>query len=156
MPDPLIDPGVGAAGDRFQVVGQTGWTPGETVTLEFGFSDTPVEASYSGAMYHGRQVTVLRDGTWSFPVVINQDLFPFPLWRPGYIAVKASSPTKTVIGSFVYTVEGRRPAGLPPLADLGSGPDAGPRPAWPLAAALLAGMAGALIAASGAMRRMRA
>ena len=38
-------------------------------------------------------MTVLRDGTWSFPVVINNDLFPFPLWRPGFIVVRAQSAT---------------------------------------------------------------
>ena len=62
-------------------------------------------------------MTVLRDGTWSFPTVVNNNLFPFPLWRPGYIVVKAQSATTTAVNSYIYTVEGRAPAGLPPLAE---------------------------------------
>jgi hypothetical protein len=76
--DPLIVPQEGGAGTLFQVVGQSGWTPGETVTLQLAL--TPADPfAYTGPFYHQRQVTVLRDGTWSFPIVVNDDLFPFPV-----------------------------------------------------------------------------
>ena len=152
QPDPLIDPGQGSAGSRFQIVGQNGWTPGDAVTISFGFSDTPPASSYAGQLYNEQHVTVLRDGTWSFPTVVNDKLFPFPLWRPGYIVVKAQSATTTVVNAYVYTVEGRTPAGYPPLADLGSGPHAH-TPVFMLTLALFAAATGALIAIAGGMRR---
>ena len=151
--DPLIAPGEGAAGSRFQVVGQTGWTPGETVTLEFTFADTDPGASPNGPFFHQREITVLRDGTWSFPVAVNNELFPFPLWRPGFIVVRATSGTHSATNVFAYTVEGRRPAGYPPLAELGSGPMPSPTAAVAGTAALFAAGIGALLAASGAIRR---
>jgi hypothetical protein len=150
--DPLIDPPQGAAGARFQIVGQTAWTAGDTVTISYGFADAAPADAYDGPFYNEQQVTVLRDGTWSFPTVVNDSLFPFPLWRPGYIVVKAQSATTTAVNSYVYTVEGRAPAGLPPLAELGSGP-AGGSAVFPLTLALFAAGAGALIAFAGAMRR---
>src|SRR4029079_19765683 len=119
-PDPLIDPGQGGAGARFQIVGQVGWQPGDAVTISFAFADAAPDARFSGTFYNEQHVTVLRDGTWSFPTVINNTLFPFPLWRPGYIVVKAQTATNTAVNSYVYTVDGRLPAGLPPLANLGS------------------------------------
>ena len=152
QPDPLIDPAQGSANSRFQIVGQTGWTAGDAVTISFGFSDAPVGASYSGILYSEQRVTVLRDGTWSFPTVVNDKLFPFPLWRPGYIVVKAQSATTTAVNTYVYTVDGRAPAGLPPLASLGSGP-AGEAPGFALTLALFAAAAGSLVAVSGAMRK---
>lgn len=150
--DPLIDPPQGAAGARFQIVGQTAWTAGDTVTISYGFADAPPTAAYDGPFYNEQQVTVLRDGTWSFPTVVNNNLFPFPLWRPGYIVVKAQSATTTAINSYIYTVEGRAPAGLPPLAELGSGPG-GDGAVFALTLALFAAATGGLIALSGAMRR---
>jgi hypothetical protein len=154
--DPLIAPGEGAAGSRFQVVGQTGWTPGETVTLEFGFSDAEPGASYAGPFYHQREVTVLRDGTWSFPVVVNSELFPFPLWRPGFIVVRATSASHQTTNTFVYSVEGRRPGGLPPLAELGFGPgDSSEAGGFAATLAMFAAGIGVLLAASGVMRRRR-
>jgi hypothetical protein len=153
--DPLISPAEGEAGSRFQIVGQSGWTAGETVTLSFGFSDQPPGASFAGPFYHERQVTVLRDGTWSFPVVVNNDLFPFPLYRPGFVVVKAQSASKTEINSFVYSVAGRRPLGPPPLASFGFGP-AQANPVFALTLALFAAATGALLAISGAWRRREA
>jgi hypothetical protein len=150
--EPLISPAAGEAGSRFQVVGQSGWTPGEIVTLSFGFSDEPPGTSFAGPFYHERQATVLRDGTWSFPVVVNDELFPFPLYRPGFIIVKAQSPSKVATNSFVYTVAGQRPLGPPPLASFGFGP-AHASHAFVLTAALFAAGIGALITISGAWRR---
>jgi len=150
--DPLISPPSGGAGSRFQIVGQTGWTPGETVTISIGFSDADPGEQYSGTLYHERQVTVLRDGTWSFPIVVNQDLVPFPLWRPGFIVVKAASATRTAVNSYVYTVDARAPLGTPPLASLGFGPEA-PSGVVALTLALFFAATGVLVAASGAMRR---
>ncbi len=152
--DPLIDPPLGAAGDRFQIVGQVAWTAGDTVTISYGFSDAAPAGSYDGPFYNEQQVTVLRDGTWSFPTVVNDNLFPFPLWRPGYIVVKAQSATTTAVNSYVYTVEGRAPAGLPPLAELGSGP-AGGGGVLALTLALFAAGTGALIVFAGAVRGQR-
>ena len=151
-PDPLIDPGTGAAGSRFQVVGQSGWTPGETVMISVGFSDLDPAGAYAGPFYHERAVTVLRDGTWSFPIVVNNELVPFPLWRPGFIVVRAASPAKTSQNSFVYTVEGRTPLGTPPLANLGAGP-AGSHQVAPATLALFAAAVGALLLSSGMIRR---
>jgi hypothetical protein len=153
-PDPLIAPAEGSAGSRFQIVGQTAWTPGDAVTISFGFSDAPPTASYAGPFYNEQHVTVLRDGSWSFPTVVNDRLFPFPLWRPGYIVVKAQSATTTAVNSYIYTVEGRLPAGPPPLASLGSGPGAA-TPGFALTLALFAGATGALIVAGGALRVRR-
>jgi hypothetical protein len=96
-------------------------------------------------------VTVLRDGTWSFPTVVNDTLFPFPLWRPGYIVVRAQSATTTAVNSYVYSVEGRLPAGPPPLAGLGSGPQHA-APVVVLTLALFAAATGALVALAGALR----
>ena len=152
QPDPLIDPGQGGAGSRFQIVGQNGWTPGDAVTISFSFSDAPPASAYAGQFYNEQHVTVLRDGTWSFPTVVNDKLFPFPLWRPGYIVVKAQSARTTMVNAYVYTVEGRTPAGLPPLANLGSGPNAH-TPVFALTLALFAAATGMLVTIAGAMRR---
>lgn len=147
----LISPAQGEPGSLFQVVGTSGWTPGDTVTLTFGFADLPADSTFAGATYHERTATVLRDGTWSFPVVITPDLLPFPLWRPGYIVVRAVSPTKTDTGNFVYTVEGKLPLGTPPMASYGFGPQPPDRGASVALALLLAG-AGAMLVCSGAWR----
>jgi hypothetical protein len=153
-PDPLIDPPQGAAGSRFQIVGQSGWQPGDAVTISFAFADVAPGAAYAGPFYNEQHVTVLRDGTWSFPTVVNDKLFPFPLWRPGYIVVRAQSASHTTMNAYLYTVEGRPPAGLPPLASFGTG-SRGTSGASVLAVtlALFAAATGTLIAVSGAMRR---
>lgn len=147
----LISPAQGEPGSRFQIVGQSGWTPGETVTLTFGFADLPADSTFAGATFHQRDVTVLRDGTWSFPVVITPDLLPFPLWRPGYIVVRATSPSKADTGNFVYTVEGKLPLGTPPLSGFGFGPQP-PDRGTSVALALLCAGAGALLVYGGVRR----
>jgi len=153
----LIDPPQGGTGSRFQIVGQTGWTPDATVTISYGFSDVPPGDGYAGPFWNAQHVTVLRDGTWSFPTVVNDRILPFPLWRPGYIVVKAVSGGRVAINSYVYTVDGHSPAGLPPLAELGFGPQgSGHGGVVALTIALFAAATGALIAASGAFRRYAA
>lgn len=150
--DPLIDPPEGEAGGRFQIVGQHGWVPGETVTITLGFvTEDPL--TFAGPFYHERQVTVLRDGTWSFPISIAPDLFPFAIGAvPGYIVVRAQAPSHTAINAYVLRANGSRPAGADAIASLGFGPPA-PPPAATIAAALFAAAAGAMLVASGAMRR---
>ena len=150
--DPLIVPQQGAFGSRFQIVGQSGWTPGETVTIRFGFTATD-PLSFAGPFYHERTATVLRDGSWSFPINVNDDLFPFPLGTtPMFIVVQAQSPTKTATNAFIYAPGGRLPVGAEAIAHLGFGPQHG-MPAWAIAAALFLATTGALVAASGRMRR---
>jgi hypothetical protein len=151
----FVSPTEGSAGSRFQIVGEVGWTPGETIALSFGFSDAPPGEQYTGALYNEQMVTVLRDGTWSFPAVINEQLLPFPLWRPGFIVVEAEGEQQRVNASLVYTVGEERPIGAPPLAPLGFGPpdmDGTPEQ-LALRIALLTMGAGALVAASGVLRR---
>lgn len=145
-------PDEGGNGSRFQVVGQFGWTPGETVTISLAFTQTD-PLGYAGPFERERQVTVLRDGTWSFPVNVSNDLLSRPLDDiPGYIVVRAQSPTKTAVNAFIFSPGGRRPVGAEAIADLGFGP---PRPDPTVAATLalfLAGIGGLLVA-SGAIRR---
>jgi hypothetical protein len=149
--DPLISPQAGERGSRFQIVGQFGWTPGERVDLSIGFVEADPFA-FAGPFPYEQEVTVLRDGTWSFPVVLN-DTLGLPLGGdPGYLVVRAESPSKTATNAFVYTVNGRTPAGAEEIANLGFGPSFG-NPALPLAAALFAMGIGGLLVASGAMRR---
>lgn len=151
----FVSPTEGTAGSRFQVVGEVGWTPGETIALSFGFSDAPPGEQYSGSLYNEQMVTVLRDGTWSFPVVINSDLLPFPLWRPGFIVIVAEGRQQRATASVTYMVGAERPLGAPPLAPLGFGPTGLDNAIGQLAMrlALLVLGTGALIAASGALRR---
>jgi len=156
-PDPLIDPAQGAAGSRFQIVGQIGWTPGATVTISYGFSDLPPGDAYAGPFWNEQRVTVLRDGTWSFPTVVNDRVLPFPLWRPGYIVVRAASGDRVAVNSYLYLVDGHSPAGLPPLASFGFGPgDRGHGGVVALTVALFAAATGALLAMGGAFRRHEA
>jgi hypothetical protein len=120
--EPLfVSPTEGSAGSRFQIVGEVGWTAGETVKISFGFSDAPPGDAFNDTTYNELTVTVLRDGTWSFPAVINNELVPFPLWRPGYLVVVAESASQRAVASLVYSVEDERPVGAPPLAPLGFG-----------------------------------
>lgn len=152
--DTFVSPTEGAAGSRFQIVGEVGWTAGETVTIDFGFSDEPPGDAYAGPFYNEQPVTVLRDGTWSFPVVVNRELFPFPLWRPGYIVVRARGASQTTITPFAYVVEGRRPLGEPPLADFGFGPEpGGPAAAVMMTVSLFAAGVGAMLVVGGRLRR---
>ena len=149
--DPLIVPQEGGAGTLFQVVGQSGWTPGETVTLQLALTPSDPFA-YTGPFYHQRQVTVLRDGTWSFPIVVNDDLFPFPLGTtPGFIVVQAVSASKTATNAFVFAPGGHEPAGASAIAHLGFGP-AGAVASGVLTAALFIAATGGLLVASGALR----
>ena len=155
--DPLIDPPQGAAGSRFQIVGQLGWTAGATVTISYGFSDAPADDGYAGPFWNEQHATVLRDGTWSFPTVVNDHILPFPLWRPGYIVVKAVSGDRVAINSFIYTVGGHAPAGAPPLAAFDFGPDrSGHGGVAAMTMALFAAATGALLVVGGVFRRRAA
>lgn len=154
--DPLIDPATGEAGSRFQVVGQSGWTAGETVTISIAFSSTADPLSYVGAFPYTAQVTVLRDGTWSFPVVVNEDVLGTPLPAiPGYVIVRAESGQRVAANAYVYTVGGARPLGADIIAPLGSGMPL-PDPTFALTVALFALGIGALLAAGGALQRRSA
>lgn len=153
--DLLISPTVGDRGSRFQIVGVAGWTPGEVVVLRIGFT-TGDPAAFTGAFPFEREVTVLRDGTWSFPVSVNDDLLAMPLGdAPGYVVVRATSPTNAAGGTFVYAPGGRIPTGAPPLAPFGSGPGARDAALW-FALALFAAGTGALLAVSGRLRDIEA
>ncbi len=150
--DPLIDPQEGEVGARFQIVGQRGWAPGETVTITLGFTTTE-PLGYPGPFHRERTVTVLRDGTWSFPISVAADLFPFAIGDiPGYIVVRAQAPSHTAQNAYVLRADGVRPAGADVIAALGFGPGA-PAPAATVALAMFAGAAGALCVAAGAFRR---
>jgi hypothetical protein len=149
--DPLISPQVGERGSRFQIVGQFGWVPGETVNIEIGFVEADPFA-FAGPFPYRQQVTVLRDGTWSFPVVLNDSLGLPLAGDPGYLVVRTESPSKTATNAFVYTVGGRTPVGAEQIAHLGFGPSFG-NLALPLGAALFALSVGALLIVSGELRR---
>jgi hypothetical protein len=152
--DPLIVPPEGEPGSRFQIVGQLGWIPGESVSIAFAFSEAPPADPVPAAAFTGpQQVTVLRDGTWSFPVVLNEQLFGRPLDTPGFIVVRAESPSRTAHNTFILTVGGRRPVGTPPLSGLGLGP--GHPLGLPALALFLAGI-GALLVAAGSLRNTAA
>jgi hypothetical protein len=154
--DPLIVPEEGGQGSRFQVVGQIGWTPGETVTIALAFTTSPVPLTYSGPFEHERTVTALRDGTWSFPINVTDDLLQKPLDdTPGFIVVRAQSGTKTAINAFVFSPGGRRPAGAEAIAHLGFGPS-NADPTFTATLALFIAGAGALLVASGAGRQRMA
>jgi len=151
--DPLITPQIGGEGSRFQVVGQFGWTPGEPVTLRLAFTTTPEPLAYAGPFQAEHSVTVLRDGTWSFPIVVNDELLAAPIGdAPGYIVVQAQSGAHTATNAFVLTVDGVRPAGAEALVDAGFGPSL-PSGGFAVAAALFAAATGALLVANGALRR---
>jgi hypothetical protein len=149
--DPLIVPQQGGNGSRFQIVGQFGWTPGDTVTIELGY--TAVDPlHYSGPLYHERTATVLADGTWSFPINVNDELLPFPLGPdPKYIVVEARTPTHSAINAFIYTPGGREPEGAEAIAHLGFGPEHASAVSFLTLALFLTGT-GALLVASGAGR----
>jgi hypothetical protein len=151
----FVSPDEGEAGSRFQIVGESGWVPNETLTIEFTFLDAPpAEAeSFGGPFYRTEIITALRDGSWSFPVVINNEILPFPLWRPGYIAIKVSGSTQSTITLVTYLVDGERPAGTPPLADLGFGTELDDGPATTMITlAMFALGTGALLLLGGVTR----
>ncbi|HYM14772.1 MAG TPA: hypothetical protein VEZ14_04385 [Dehalococcoidia bacterium] len=151
--DPLIVPEEGGKGSRFQIVGQFGWAPGETVTLSFAFTTANDPLAYNGPFERDRRVTVLRDGTWSFPINVNDDLLSHPLDdTPGYIVVRAQSAGRTAINAFIFSPNGQRPAGAAAIAHLGFGPqNADPTLVGTLA--LFVAGAGALLIGSGMVRR---
>ncbi len=150
--DPLIDPSEGSVGSRFQIVGQSGWVAGEMITLELAY--TPADPlAFAGPFAFERQITVLRDGTWSFPIVVNDALLGAPLPdQPGYIVVRARSSSRTATNAYVYTVNGSRPVGAEAIAPLGFGPGA-PTPGGAITIALFAAGLGVLLAVSGWWRR---
>ena len=152
--DPLIVPQEGGNGSRFQIVGQNGWMPGETVTISLGFSTDAAVAgapeSFGGPFYHERQTTVLRDATWSFPIVVD-DVFPFPLDQAGVIVVRAQAPSHTAANTFKFTPNVSAVAGAQAVGKAGFGPDAG-GPSIATAALFAAGL-GVLLVLSGIARR---
>jgi hypothetical protein len=149
--DPLIDPPAGGAESRFQVVGQRDWVPGETVRLRVGFAAAD-PLTFTGPFYFEQPVTVLRDGTWSFPIVVNEALLGQPPGAtPGYIVVRAESGGRLAQNAYIYTVNGSRPSGADAIAPLGFGPGA-PDGATALTLALFALGTGALVTLSGAWR----
>lgn len=151
--DPLIDPAFGGEGSRFQVVGQTGWTPGERVRVRIGFAPS-APFDFDGPFPFQEQVTVLADGTWSFPVVVNDDLLGAPLPdTPGFIVVVADSPSRIASNAYVFTVNGTGPPGAEQIADLGFGAPA-PPPGVALTLALFGAATGALLLCAGRMRRI--
>lgn len=150
--DPLIDPSEGEVGGRFQIVGQHDWVPGETVTITLGFA-TADPLTFTGPFYRERQVTVLRDGTWSFPISVAADLLPVVIGDvPGYIVVRAQAPSHAAQNAYVLRANGTRPFGADTIAPLGFGPGA-PTPAATVALAMFAATAGAMLMAAGALRR---
>ena len=158
--DPLIDPPSGGAGSRFQIVGQTRWMPGETVTLHISFttSTDPLNVVPSEApLTQEFTVTVLADGTWSFPLVINEffaaDGGASPPQTPGYIVVRATAPSHEAVNAYVYTVRSVLPAGADAIAASGAGPGA-PRAAIIIVAAMFAAGVGSLSVVGGCLRRL--
>ncbi len=152
--DPLIVPQEGGPGSRFQIVGQQGWAAGETVTISLAFTtDASVVAApdaFAGPFTHQRMATVLRDGTWSFPISVSDDLLSMPLdGTDGYIVVRAQAASHTASNTFHYsptsTVAGA-------MAASGWGPDgASPTTLWGMM--LFAAAVGGLLVMSGVGRR---
>jgi hypothetical protein len=147
--DLIIDPPSGGAGSRFQIVGQWGWTAGETVQLRVGFAGGD-PAGFSGPFAIEEDVTVLADATWSFPVVLNDGFFggAAPV-EPGTVVIQAESPSNDASATFAYTGIG------PPPAEVGSagfGPAAAGAPVVVIAALFAAGV-GVMAFVSGGMRR---
>jgi hypothetical protein len=157
--DPLIDPPSGGAGSRFQIVGRSGWTAGETVTLRVFFTTSPDPLNVAPAdapLSQEFSLSVLADGTWSFPVVVDEffgaDGGALPPDTPGYIVVRATAPSHEAVNAFVYTVRRVLPAGAEALASAGYGPPAPPASLGVTLALFAAGL-GALLVVSGGLRR---
>jgi hypothetical protein len=151
--DPLIVPEEGGQGSRFQIVGQIGWTAGSTVTIELAFTTSADPLHYDGPFQQQRTAMVLRDGTWSFPISVADDVLGLPLDdTPGFIVVRAQSGTRVAVNAFVFSPGGKRPAGAEAIAHLGFGPsDADPT--FTATMALFFAGVGALLLASGTGRR---
>ena len=149
--DLIIDPPSGGGGSRFQIVGIAGWTAGETVSLQLGFTASPDPLAFLGPFAIEEQLLVLPDGTWSFPVVVNASVFQgAPPDEPGAIIIRATSPSHSAVAAFQYTGLGPPPASE--MADAGFGPGAPPAALASLLALFAAG-GGALLVMSGAWRR---
>ena len=146
--DLIIDPPSVAAGSRFQIVGAEGWTAGETVSLQLGFTPSPDALAFTGPFAIEEQLPVLPDGTWSFPVVVNESIFQgAPPDTTGSIVIRATASSHSAVAVFQYTG--------PPIsrvAGAGFGPGA-PGAALALTLALFAAGTGALLVMSGAWRR---
>jgi hypothetical protein len=152
--DPLVDPPSGGVDSRFTVVGEVGWIAGETVTLRLAFT-TADPLNYAGPFPYTREITVLRDNTWFFPIVVREDVLGFPLGPgPGFIVVRAESATQTSTNAYVFTVNGVYPIGAEQFVDAGFGPGA-PPPAVALTLGLFAIGLGALLFVSGLQSRAR-
>jgi hypothetical protein len=159
--DPIVDPPSGGAGSRFQIVGQSGWTPGETMRLYVSYttSSDPLNVAPSDApLTQEFTIEVLADGTWSFPVVIDEffaaDGGASPPDTPGYLIVRAIAPSHEAVNAYVYTVRSVLPAGAEAIVSAGYGPGALPVSPGALFA-LFAGGVGALFVVSGALRKTR-
>ena len=157
--DPIIDPPSGGAGSRFQIVGQSGWIPGETVTLRVFFTTSgdplniaPQDAPLSEEFF----VTVLADGTWSFPIVVDEffaaDGGATAPDTPGYIVARATAPSHEATNAYLYIVRSVLPAGADAFVTAGFGPGAPPA-GLGMMLALFGGGAGVLFVINGGLRR---
>lgn len=151
----LIEPDAGGAGSRFQIVGRSGWTAGETVALHVSFTTAPDRVPVESGLYvFETTVLVLMDGTWSFPVVVDA-IFGSPLPdSPGAVVVRAASPTRTAIASYAYSGAGAPPAATDTVPAAGFGPSA-PGALSATVVALFASCVGAMLLVGGASRRTR-
>ena len=151
--DPLIDPPSGGIDSRFQVVGEVGWIPGETITLRLAFTTSPDPLTFAGPFPYMREIVVLRDATWFYPIVVREDVLGFMLGpEPGFIVVRAESASQTSTNAYIFTVNGQRPAGADTITDAGFGPGA-PAPALLLTLGLFAIGLGGLLFVGGLQRR---
>jgi hypothetical protein len=148
----IIDPPAGGAGSRFQIVGQSGWIAGEAVSVRVGFTEGDA-ASFAGPFAIDEQVTVLDDGTWSFPVVLSVAFFggTAPA-TAGTVVVRAESPSHTATATFTYTGLGPPPAAV---SAAGFGQPAAGASAVAVVAMFAAGV-GAMLVAGGFGRRATA
>jgi hypothetical protein len=147
----IVDPPSGGAGSRFQIVGESDWTAGETVRIRVGFVTTGDPAAFAGPYAIEQDLTVLPDGTWSFPVVLSDTFFGgLAPSTPGTIVVRAASPSNDALATFDYTG-----VGPPPASDIGAagfGPAAGAAPAAMIVSLFGAGIGTMLIVAGGRRR----
>lgn len=147
--DLIIDPPSGAAGSRFQIVGAEEWTAGETVALQLAFTTSPDALEFTGPFAIEEQLPVLPDGTWSFPVVVNESIFRgAPPDTTGSIVIRATTPSHSAVAAFQYTGQ---PALISRVASAGFGP-AAPPATFALLLALFAAGIGTLLVLSGAWR----
>lgn len=126
--------------------------PGESVRVRIGFTASSQPLAFDGPFALEQQVTVLADGTWSFPVVLSEALFQGTApSTPGYVVVVAQSAAQRAVNAYIFTIDGVRPPGADTIAPLGFGPGA-PGAALALMLALFAAGTGALLVMSGAWR----